>query len=425
MSDLLKEQIADFTGRINRLLKGESPLDLAPLRYDAEELRDLGEALARLFLSLQDAQNFISALSAGNLDADPPPHNQLIAPFKQLHANLRHLNWQVHQVAAGDLSQQVDFLGEFGNAFNSLIASLRDKERSDEALRQNEAQYRSLIELCPDAVCIHSDYTFVMINQAALSLFGVDTPEQIIGRPILDFVQQEFREEIIRGATQAYFEGVTLPLSEFLLLRLDGTTVPTEMSTAPASYQGKPAAQTVIRDVTARKEVETKLRYYSSHDPLTGLYNRAYFSEELQRRERGRNFPISILVADLDCLKLTNDTLGHAAGDQLIRHAAKVLQEGVRGDDMVARIGGDEFAIILPNTDSETAAIVMERIRDCEATHNWENPEQSIGISLGVATAIDKGPLTPILTLADQRMYEDKAVRKETSCPTAPQEDSE
>ena len=173
----------------------------------------------------------------------------------------------------------------------------------------------------------------------------------------------------------------------------------------------------MIRDITVRKESEAKLRYYSSHDSLTGLYNRAYFNEELHRLERGRDFPVSILVADLDCLKKTNDTLGHAAGDQLIRHAAAVMQEGVRGDDVVARIGGDEFAVILPRTDADQAALVMERIRECEALHNFGSPGETIAISLGAATATAKGSLAPVLILADRRMYEDKELRKTIACP--------
>jgi two-component system cell cycle response regulator len=298
MENRIREQLAGFTDQINRLLRGEVPQELPDCAGGLPETGEFCTAVYQLLKALRDAEEFIHALSAGQLEIEPPPHNHLIAPFKQLQANLRHLNWQVQQVAAGDLSQQVDFLGEFADAFNSLIAALREKKQAEEALRQSEKQFR----------------------------------------------------------------------------------------------------------------------YFSSHDPLTGLYNRGYFSEELHRLERGRNFPVSILVADLDCLKETNDSRGHGAGDQMIQNAARILQEGVRGDDVVARIGGDEFAIILPHTDSEHAAIVLERIRECEAAHNREYPEQALGISLGVATIADRGPLTPVLTLADHRMYEDKAARKETPC---------
>lgn len=408
-----KYQIAALAGLIRLIMRGDSPKELMPVVCNIDETRELCETICQLLQTLQEAQDFIRDLSEGKLDAVPPTRNHLIAPFKQLHANLRHLNWQVQQVAAGDLNQRVDFLGEFSTAFNSLIASLRDKKQAEQALRRSETQYRSLIELCPDAVCVHREYTYVMVNHAGLALFGADSPDQIVGRPILDLVHQDFRDLIIRRISRVYETGESFPLTEVLLLRLDGAPIPAEVTTAPAIYQGEAAAQTVIRDVTARKEAEAKLRYFSSHDTLTGLYNRSFFTEELLRLERGRSFPVSILVADLDNLKQTNDTLGHAAGDRLIQHAAEILQDGVRIDDIVARIGGDEFAIILPSTRAEKAAEIMDRIRECALLHNRDNPEENIGISIGCATATEKGPLNPLLILADKRMYEDKAARKE------------
>jgi phosphoserine phosphatase RsbU/P len=100
-----------------------------------EEVQVLCEAANALVGTFADAQDFISSLSKGMLDVDPPPRNFLISPFKQLHSNLKHLTWQTKQVAKGDLSQHVDFLGEFSDAFNSMIASLQEKRRMEEELR--------------------------------------------------------------------------------------------------------------------------------------------------------------------------------------------------------------------------------------------------------------------------------------------------
>lgn len=287
--DLHDEQLLQYlTDTLGAMLKGVMPESLSIDGFADPALDLLCRNITALIQSIVEAQSFIAALSEGKLDIYPPPRNHLIAPFKQLHANLLHLTWQTQQIAAGDLNQQVDFLGAFSGAFNSLIASLREKKRA-----------------------------------------------------------------------------------------------------------------------------EDKLRYVSNHDALTNLYNRGFFSEEMARLEQGRRFPISILVADVDGLKNINDTLGHSAGDHFIQLAAQELKKGVRSEDILARIGGDEFAVLLPDTDASAADKVVRRIRASRAEFIWKRKRWAVNISMGVATAERKEPLSDLLILADKRMYEDKSARKE------------
>ncbi len=170
------------------------------------------------------------------------------------------------------------------------------------------------------------------------------------------------------------------------------------------------AAIEVVRDITGRKQTEERLRYMSSHDILTGLYNRAYFEQELMRLNRSRLFPVSIVMADVDDLKIVNDTYGHSAGDKLLVDAAHVFREAFRAEDVVARVGGDEFAVLLPVADETAARDSVQRIRKSMAAGH-DTRRTAIGLSLGAATAHDSDKLFAALKKADQLMYQDKLVR--------------
>ena len=160
-------------------------------------------------------------------------------------------------------------------------------------------------------------------------------------------------------------------------------------------------------DLTLRKQTEQQLRYQGTHDALTGIYNRLFFEEELERLERSREYPISILVADIDGLKKVNDTYGHFAGDELIQKATGLLSSVFRSEDVLARIGGDEFSALLPRTDSTTAEKIARRIREELKKNNQLFPDTAVNISLGLATA-EHDSLVKTFTIADQKMYQEK-----------------
>jgi diguanylate cyclase (GGDEF)-like protein len=164
------------------------------------------------------------------------------------------------------------------------------------------------------------------------------------------------------------------------------------------------------QEIAQRQRLEEQLRKQGNHDALTGIYNRAFFEEELARLERSRGFPVSVIVADVDELKVVNDTKGHAAGDEILRRAATILQSTFRAADILARIGGDEFAVLLPDTDSAVAQKIMTRVVRNLADHNEKFPDRPVQLSLGVATA-EQSQLSETLAVADQRMYEAKKAR--------------
>ncbi|MGD0152758.1 MAG: diguanylate cyclase [Thermacetogeniaceae bacterium] len=162
-----------------------------------------------------------------------------------------------------------------------------------------------------------------------------------------------------------------------------------------------------IRNITERKQSEERLKYLSFHDIMTGLYNRAFFEEELKRLDTKRQMPLSIIVGDIDGLKLVNDTLGHQQGDKLIVKIAGIIRMSCRSEDIVCRWGGDEFAILLPKTDKDVARRICDRIRK-SCTEDAGEPFP-LSVSLGVATKKDSHQnIEGVIREAEDMMYKNK-----------------
>ena len=170
--------------------------------------------------------------------------------------------------------------------------------------------------------------------------------------------------------------------------------------------------QSVGRDISESKRLEEELRYLSTHDMLTGIYNRAFFETELKRMQRSRLYPISVLMVDVNGLKDTNDTQGHAVGDELLQATALVLSSSFRPEDIVSRFGGDEFAVLLPGLDESAAQEVLHRVRANQQSYNQSRAVLKLSLSLGIATAEKGDPLVDVLSQADRRMYLDKSRQK-------------
>jgi diguanylate cyclase (GGDEF)-like protein/PAS domain S-box-containing protein len=166
-------------------------------------------------------------------------------------------------------------------------------------------------------------------------------------------------------------------------------------------------------DITERKTSEETARYDATHDVMTGLYNRTFFEAEAERLAHSR-VSVGVLMIDLDNLKKANDTFGHDAGDQLIQRAAVCLKRSARGDDLVARIGGDEFTVIIKDASMQTLSTVIRRIREQEEAinKNIQTTSVKLGLSIGAGLSDDKTPFAAAVKKADQMMYIEKSARK-------------
>jgi len=288
--------------------------------------------------------------------------------------------------------------------------------QAEEKLHENEERLKQVWEVTSDAMCISDpDGIVLAANPSYFRMYGY-TAEQVIGKSF-EIIFPKSEQEQALEQYKSIFQGEKIPSAcELVIRRVDGTERFVESQISFLTTAGQRTAMlSTIRDITDRKQAELELRYLSTHDALTGLFNRGFFEDELLRLENGRSFPISILVADVDNLKQINDNEGHAAGDALLKIAANILMAAFRSEDVVARIGGDEFAVLLPNTNVATTKILLQRVRQLIDENNVSHPEALLGLSLGVSTADHKAPLTETLKEADANMYREKQSRAHTS----------
>lgn len=283
----------------------------------------------------------------------------------------------------------------------------------EDALRISEQRYRFLVEYQGEGVVmIDTSGIISYINEAGAKLVE-STPDNVIGQPVMFFIPETHKnilnEQLEKrriGISSSY--ELTLKSAAGNLREVLVTATPRHNS--DGVYNGTLA---IFRDITERKQLEEKLRYQSSHDPMTGLYNRAHFDDILRQYDAGTSPHTSIIIVDVDGLKEVNDQDGHRAGDQLIRKVAHLLVSAFRTRDVIARIGGDEFAILLFETDENQLHQAILRLRRNleEVNNNLPNQDQ-ISFSIGGATTNPNRDINQTLIQADLRMYRQKRRKK-------------
>lgn len=302
-----------------------------------------------------------------------------------------------------------------------IAEEITERKEAEVAIRESEKRYRDLIERQGGGVSIiDPDQKIIYMNPAGEDIFGVQRGS-IAGRNLKDFMDNE-QYSFIHKQSNLRQQGAEGSF-EITIHRPDEDERGLLITTTPRfDVNGQFLGTIVIfKDITQRKEQEDKLRYMGLHDTLTGLYNRAFFEDEIQRLESSGVFPVGVIIVDADGLKIVNDQLGHAMGDDLLIRAARVLKKSVRGDDIVARIGGDEFAILMPNCDENILHQVLSRIESNISNENELNELNYIlSLSSGGYTCNLRGTLRDSIARADARMYEIKNKKKKRFFFTLP-----
>ncbi|HWG05611.1 MAG TPA: sensor domain-containing diguanylate cyclase, partial [Beijerinckiaceae bacterium] len=273
------------------------------------------------------------------------------------------------------------------------------------------SDFRVFTDVHPEFVerCM-SEIRVLDVNRHTLELFAAPNKPTLLkglGDIFRDDMRPHFRAQLLD-----LWEGRLFQQREVVNYALDGSElhVHLQFSVLPGYERDWSLVQVALTDITARKKAEAYLEYLGQHDVLTKLYNRAFFVDEINRLERKGPFPVSIVIVDLNGLKYANDQLGHGAGDALLRRLGEVLGELIEKPNHAARIGGDEFAVLMPGADEDSAADMMETIETLVALNNQYYSAFELSVAIGAATSKPGERLEAVVKRADLEMYESKRV---------------
>ncbi|AWI05606.1 HD domain-containing phosphohydrolase [Clostridium drakei] len=322
-----------------------------------------------------------------------------------------------------------DEIGRLSSSFNNmaeqlymLINKLEEKveertielEKTNIILKDKERSIRLLLNSTAEAIYgidINGNCTFC--NASCLRILGYENEEKLIGKNMHLLLRAKNLDETISNVDECkvfneFNKGECIHVDDEVFWRSNGTSFPVEYYSYPQYSNGKIIGAVItFMDITKRKKSEEDIIYLSYHDQLTGLYNRRYFDEELNRINNESSIPLSIAMADMNGLKLVNDSFGHAVGDKLIKKVAEIMKKGCRDKDVAIRLGGDEFVILMPNTEMHEAENIINGINDMALKEKVESVD--ISISFGYATRKStKESIDEILKIAEDSMYKKK-----------------
>ncbi|MDD2481980.1 MAG: diguanylate cyclase [Lutispora sp.] len=286
--------------------------------------------------------------------------------FLQLQENKEELSASNEELTASndELTASLEQLAAVEEELRGKYDDLIEKECQ---LIASENTFRTLFEGSSDAILIMEEGRFTDCNTATVELLGYGSKESIIGKAFWEISPENQPDgRLSQDIGLEYLEIADKKGKlkfEWWHNKIDGSSFPVEVMATSIALNDKKVLHILWRDISERKSLEQKLEHLSYRDQLTNLYNRRFYEIEMERLDVQRNLPLTIVMADLNGLKLINDSFGHATGDELLKKFAEVLRQGCRADDIIARIGGDEFIILLPKTNGIETEKIVKRIK--------------------------------------------------------------
>ncbi len=344
------------------------------------------------------------------------------------------------KISGGDLSQRAavvrtDEIGRIANGINKmadklvgLVENLEEtvKDRTSNlmklniALAENKKQLKLILDSTAEAIYgidINGNCTFC--NASCLNMLGYEHQDELLGKNMHEQIHHSYKDGRIMSLSEckvikALTDGKGVHVDDEVFWRADGTSFDVEYYSYPQFRNNKVIGAVItFMDNTERKKIERQIKYLSEHDSLTGLYNRMYFENVLTMVDCKENIPISFVFADVNGLKLTNDIFGHAAGDNLIIKSANILKRACSEKDSVARIGGDEFVLVLPRTDKEDAEKLIEKIRSEFSTEKIMSIQCSMSMGASTKTQMSQ-KIKRVMENAENAMYKEKTLLRKS-----------
>ncbi len=302
------------------------------------------------------------------------------------------------------------------DAIKELIDKLTEKAAMLEL--EKELFSTTLKSIGDGVISTDKQGNIVLMNTVSEELTGWKQAEAT-GKPfeeVFKIINENTRTKCVSPVTKALrLKKAVMLENNTVLITKTGNEIPIEDSAAPITDKSGIVIGTVLvfRDATDKKEKQRKIEYLSYHDQLTGLYNRHFFEEEIKRLDVDRNLPFSIAMIDVNGLKLTNDAFGHEAGDLLLKKVSDILKSECRADDIISRVGGDEFVVLLPKTSHAETELIVKRIY--KSIENQKMNSIVLSVSIGWETKINsEEDIKEVHSKAEDYMYRKKITESQS-----------
>lgn len=397
----------------------------AVLRALAEMIKML--AVNNAAIHLFRAQAAADVLSDPSRFFMPESYEDFRKELVSLSRGARHFTHEIKRQTlngkALDLILDLNVAPGYADSWGKIFVSMMDitaRKRAEDALIASEKKYRTIFDSAGDAILVQElEGRFLDVNSVACQLLGYTRTE------LLAMTPEEIESSILTVKTslilhQVFNKGRVHLETNYT--RKDGVEIPVWVNAQYIVYDGIPALLQITRDISERKHLEDELKLLATLDPLTSANNRRHFLElaEMElKRSRRYNSPLTLLLIDVDYFKSVNDTYGHAAGDDALQALVDKCLTTLRVTDLFGRMGGEEFAAVLVETDAEAALVTANRLRQAVADMTVTTQGEDIHFTISIGVASQQGAHTSLDRLmkrADIALYEAKRSGRNRVC---------